>query len=160
MVYSKQVQTLGQKYLLEYEMATHSYILVWKIPWTEKPGRLQSIVAQRVRHDSARMHACAHALHFSSVIQSCPTLCNPMDCSMPGFPVHHQLPELTQIHIPQVSDAIQTSHPLLSPSLPAFNLGQPQGFFQWVRFSYQVATILEFQLQHQPFQWIFRTNFL
>ena len=130
MVYSKQVQTLGQKYLLEYEMATHSDILVWKIPWTEKPGRLQSIVAQRVRHDSACMHACMHALHFSSVVQLCPTLCNPMDCSMPGFRVHHQLPELTQIHIPQVSDAIQTSHPLLSPSPPAFNLGQPQGFFQ------------------------------
>ena len=98
-------------------------------------------------------HACMRArTSFSSVVQLCPTLCNPMDCSMPGFRIHHQLPELTQIHIPQVSDAIQTSHPLLSPSPPAFNLGQPQGFFLCVSFSHQVATILEFQLQHQPFQ--------
>ena len=64
---------------------------------------------------------------FSSVIQSCPTLCNPMDCSMPGCPVHHQLPELTQT---PVGEAIQPSHPLSSPSPPAFNLSQHQGLFQ------------------------------
>ena len=97
---------------------------------------------------------------FSSVAQSCPTLCDPMDCSMPGFPVHHQLPELTQTHIHRVSDAIQPSHPLSSPSPPAFNLSQHQGLFQWVSSSHQVAKILEFQLQHQSFQWIFRTDFL
>ena len=66
---------------------------------------------------------------FSSVAQSCPTLCNPTDCSTPGFPVHHQLPELTQTHVHQVSDAIQPSHPLLSPSPPAFNPSQHQGPF-------------------------------
>ena len=60
--------------------------------------------------------------------QSCPTLCDPMDCSTPDFPVHHQLPELAQIHVHRVSDAIQPSHPLSSPSLPAFNLSQHQGF--------------------------------
>ena len=67
---------------------------------------------------------------FSSVIQSCPTLCNPMDCSMPGCPVHHQLPELTQTCVHRVGDAVQPSHPLLSPSPFAFNLLQHQGLFQ------------------------------
>ena len=69
---------------------------------------------------------------FSSVAQSCLTLCDPMDCSMPGLPVHHQLPECTQIHVHWVSDAIQLSHPLSSPSPPAFNLSQHQGLFKWV----------------------------
>ena len=88
---------------------------------------------------------------FSSVAQSCPTLCNPVDCSMPGFPVHHQLPELAQTHVHRVGDAIQPSHSLLSPSPPAFNVSQHQGLFQWVSFSHQVARVLEFQLQHQSF---------
>ena len=97
---------------------------------------------------------------FSSVAQSCPTLCDPMDCSMPGLPVHCQLPELAQTHVHQVGDAIQPSHPLSSPSLPAFNLPQHQGLFKWISSSNQVARVLEFQLQHQSFQWIFRTDFL
>ena len=99
-------------------------------------------------------------IQFSSVAQSCPTLSNPMDCSTPGFPVLHQLLEFTQTHVHQVSDAIQPSHPLLSPSLPAFNFSQHQGLFKWVSSSHQVAKVLEFQLQHQSFQWIFRTDFL
>ena len=77
--------------------------------------------------------------HASSVTQSCPTLCDPMDCSTPGLPVHHQLPELAQTHIYRVSDAIQPSHPLSSPSPPAFNLSQHQGLFQRVSTSHQVA---------------------
>ena len=97
---------------------------------------------------------------FSSVAQSCPTLCNPMECSMPGFPVHHLLSELAQTHIHRVGDAIQASHPLSSPSPPAFNLSQHQDLFQWVSSSHQVAQVLEFQLQHQSFLWIFRTDFL
>ena len=96
---------------------------------------------------------------FSSVSQSCPTLHNPMDCSISGFPVHHQLLELTQTHVHRVSDAIQPSHLLFSPS-SAFNLSQHQGLFQWVGSSHQVAKVLEFQLQHQSFQWIFRTDLL
>ena len=88
---------------------------------------------------------------FSSVTQSCPTLCDPMDYSTPGFPVHYQLPELTQTHVHRVSDAIQTTHPLLSPSPPAFNLSRQQGLFRWVSSSHQVAKVLEFQLQHQSF---------
>ena len=86
-------------------------------------------------------------------------LCNPMDCSTLGFPVH-QLQELTQTHVHWVSDALQPSHPLLSPSPPAFNLFHHQGLFQWVSSSHQVAKVLAFQLQHQSFQWIFRTDFL
>ena len=69
---------------------------------------------------------------FSSVIQSCVTLCDPMGYSKPGFPVHHQLPEFPQTHVHRVGDAIQPSHPLLSPSPPAFNLSQHQGLFKWV----------------------------
>ena len=84
---------------------------------------------------------------FNSVAQSCLTLCDPMDCSTPGFPVHHQLPELVQTHVHQVSDAVQPSHPLLSPSPPTFNLSQHQGIFQWVNSLHQVTKVLEFQLQ-------------
>ena len=86
--------------------------------------------------------------------------CDSKGCSTPGFSVHHQLSELTQTHVHQVGDGIQPSHPLLSPSSPAFNLSQHQRLFQWVSPSYQVAKVLEFQLQHQSFQWIFRTGFL
>ena len=96
---------------------------------------------------------------FSSVAWSYLTLCDSMDCSTPGFPVHHQLLGLAQTHVHWVGDAIQPSHPLSSPS-PAFNLSQPQGLFQWVSSSHHVAKVLEFQLQHQSFQWIFRTDFL
>ena len=87
------------------------------------------------------------SVQFSSVTQSCLTLCDSMNLSMPGTPVHHQLPEFTQTHVHQVGDAIQQSHPLSSPS-PALNLSQHQGLFQWVSSSHQVATVLEFQLQH------------
>ena len=83
-----------------------------------------------------------------------------MDCSMPGLPVHHQLPEFTQPHVHWIGDAIQPSHPLSSPSPPAFNLSQHQGLFQWVSSSHQVVKVLEFQLQHQSCQWTFRTNCL
>ena len=82
---------------------------------------------------------------FSSVTQSCPTLCNPMNRSTPALPVHHQLPESTQTHVHCVSDTIQPSHPLSSPSPPALNLAQHQGLFQWVSSSHQVAKVLEFQ---------------
>ena len=97
---------------------------------------------------------------FSSVAQSCPTLCDPVNHSTPGLPVHHQLPEFTQTHIHWVGDAIQPSHPLSSPFPPAPNPSQHQGLFQWVSSLHQVAKVLEFQLQHQSFQWTFRTDFL
>ena len=86
------------------------------------------------------------SVQFSPVVQSCPTLCDHMNCSMPGLPVHHQLPEFIQTHVHRVGDAIQPSHPLLSPSPPAPNPSQHQSLFQWVNSSHEVAKVLEFQL--------------
>ena len=158
-------------------MATHSSTLAWKIPWTKEPHRLQSMGSQRVGHNWAtslflffkkngifvqwnfRQKNMNSSVQFSPSVTS--DFCDPMECSTPGFPVHHQLPELAQTHVHHVSDAIQPSHPLSSPSAPAFNLSQHQGLFKWVSSLHQVAKILEFQLQHhQSFQWIFRTDLL
>ena len=99
------------------------------------------------------------------MIQLCPTLCDPMDCSMPGFPVLHYILKFAQIHVHtwwyhQVNDTIQLFHPLLSPSPPALNLFQHQGLFQWVGSLHQVVKVLEFQLQPQSFQWIFNVDLL
>ena len=96
----------------------------------------------------------------ANLLQSCPTLCNSMNRSTPGLPVHHQLPEFTQTHVHRVGDAIQPSHPLSSPSPPAPSPSQHQGLFQWVSSSNKVAKVLEFQLQHQSFQWTLRTDLL
>ena len=92
-----------------------------------------------------------YCLCTRSVAQSCLTICDPMNCSTPGFPVLHHLPEFDQTLVYWVSDAIQPSHPLPSPSPPAFNLSQHWDLFQWVGSSNQVAQILELQLQHQFF---------
>ena len=94
----------------------------------------------------------------SSVTQSCPTLCNPMNGSTPGLSVHHQLLEFTQTHVHRVSDSIQPSHPLSPPSPPALNLSQHQSLFKWVSSLHRVAKVLEFQLQHQSLTWAHRTN--
>ena len=95
-----------------------------------------------------------------SVAQSCLTLCDPMDCSTPDFPVLHQLLELAQTHVHPVGDAILPSHPLSPSSPPAFSLSQHQGVFQWASSLHQVAKVWEVQLQHQSSQWIFRVDFL
>ena len=95
-----------------------------------------------------------------SVTQLCATLCDPMNRSMPGLPVHYQFLEFTQTHVHQVSDAIQPSHPLSSPSPPAPNPAQHQSLFQWVNSSEEVAKLLEFQLKHHSFQWTPRTDLL
>ena len=101
------------------------------------------------------------SIQFSSVQSLSPVwLCDPMNCSTPSLPIQHQLPEITQTHVHWVSDVIQPSHPLSSLSPLAFNLSQHQGLFKWVSSSHQVAKVLEFQLQHQSFQWTFRTDFL
>ena len=101
-------------------------------------GPLWSFWKTKTRYESS--------VQFSSVAQSCPTLCNPMNHSTPGLPVYHQLPESTQTHVHQIGDAIQPSHLLSSPSPPALNLSQHQGLFKWVSSSHQVAKVLEFQL--------------
>ena len=99
-------------------------------------------------------------VQFNSVAQSCPTLCDPMNHSTPGLPVHHQHAESTHTHVHWVGDAIQPSHPLPSPFPPALTLSQHQGLFQWVNPSHEVAKVLELQLQHQSFQWTPRTDLL
>ena len=92
--------------------------------------------------------ACSRSfsVQFTSVAQLCPTLCNPMDSSMPGLPVHYQLPEFTQTHVHGVGDAIQPSYPLSSPSPPTFNLSQHQGLFKWVSSSHQMARSFSFRI--------------
>ena len=105
--------------------------------------------------DQKHMQICSKLNAISSVqLLSRVWLCDPMDCSTPGFPVHNQLPELALTHVHQVGDAIQPSNPLSSPSPPAYNLSQHQGLFQKVSSSHQVAKVLEFQLQHQSTQWM------
>ena len=91
-------------------------------------------------------------MSVSSAAQLCPTLCNPINCSTPCLPIHHQLPEFTQTHIYRVGDAIQPSHPLSSPSPPAPNPSQHHSLFQWVNSLHEVAKVLEFQLQHHSFE--------
>ena len=149
------VQSLDWEHPLEKGMATHFSIFAWKIPWTEELGRLQSTRSQGVGHNWGAK--CTHT--FSSVTQPCLILCDPVDCSTPGLPVHHQLLGFTQTPVHHVGDAIQPSHSLSSLS-PTFSLSQLQGLYQWDSSSHQVARVLEFRLQHQSFQWIIRTNFL
>ena len=117
--------------------------------WATREVHIKLYLAQEREHHQ-----------FSSVTQLCSTLWDPMDCSTPGLPVHHQLLEFTQTHVHWVSDAIQPSHPPLSPSPPTFNLSQQQAFFQWITSSHRVARGLVFPLHHQSFQWIFKTDFL
>ena len=100
-----------------------------------------------------------HVAVCCSITQSCPTLWDPMNSNTPGFPVLHHLLEFAQTHVRWVGDAIQPSHPLSSPSPPAFNPSQHQGLFQWVGSLHQMAKILELQLQHQSLQWMFRIDF-
>ena len=112
--------------------------LIWLSDWTELT--LLFLVYW------GRKELMFSSIQFSSVTQSCLTLCDPMNRSTPGLPVHHQLPEFTQTHVQRVSDAIQPAHPLLSPSPPAPNPSQHQSLFQWVNSSHEVAKVLEFQL--------------
>ena len=100
------------------------------------------------------------AFQFSSVAQSCPAFCDPVDCSMPGFPVLCHLAELAQTHVHWVSEVMQPSNPLSSSSPPSINLSQHQGLFKWVSSFHQVVKVLEFHLQHQSFQWICRTDLI
>ena len=140
---------------LEKEMATHSSALAWRIPGTGEPGGLPSIGSHSIGHDWSDLAVRHHGLqrlrlpcpsflpvHFSSVSQSCPTLCDPMNHSTLGLPVLHQLLEFTPTHVHWVGDAIQPSHPLFSPSPSVFNLSQHRGLFEWVSSSHQVAKIL------------------
>ena len=113
--------------------------------------------------ESGKQRSPAACSWYFVIVQSLshvPTLWDLMDYSMPDFPVLHYLPEFAQTDVHWISDAIQPSHPLSLPSPPALNLSQHQRLFQWVGSSHQVAKVLEFKLQHQSFQWIFRTDIL
>ena len=144
----KHVWFLGPEDPLEKGMATHSSILAWRIPRTEEPGRLQSMGSKRDRYDWM-------ANIFTSVQFSCSVVsdCNPMNRSMPGLPVHNQLPEFTQTCIHWVSDAIQPSHPLLPPSPPALNPSQHQSLFQWVNSSALASFLPKKSQGWSPSEW-------
>ena len=128
--------------------------------------RVGKVCTKRLEGDLRSYRDCRHAyslladaaaiasVQFSSVAQSCPTLCDPMNRSTPGLPVPHQLPEFTQTHVHRVSDAIQPSHPLSSPSPPAPNSSKHQSLFQWVNCSHEVAKVLEFPDPTQPVSWL------
>ena len=136
---------------------------IWQYILASSPGRFMELFLTIIFiFCSCIVSHCVDipSVQFSLVAQSCLTLCDPMNCSMPELPVHHQLPESTQTHVRWVSDAIQPSHPLSSPSPPALNLSQHQGLFQWVSSSRRMAKVLELQLRHRSFKWIFRTDFL
>ena len=152
------VPSLGREDTLEKEMATHSSTLAWKTPWTEEPSGLQSqgLAKSWTQLSDKYCTFLFTFIQFNSVTQLCLILCDPMDCSTPGFPFITNY----QTHVHQVSDAIQPSHLLLPSSAPASNLSQHQTLFQWVSSSHQVAKVLEFQLQRQSFQCIFRLDFL
>ena len=99
--------------------------------------------------DKVRLSLAEHSVQFSSVAQACPTLCDPMDCKTPGLPVYHHLPEFTQTHAHQVGDAIQPSHPLLSPP-PTLNISQHQCLFKWVSSLHQVGKYWSFSFNIIP----------
>ena len=153
------VQSLSQKDAQQKEMATHSDILTWRTSMDRGAWWVKTIGSQRVGHKWSDLAQNWH-IQFCSVTQLCLTLCDPMNRSTPGLPVHHQLPEATQTHVHWVGDAIQPSHPLSSPSPPALNLSQHQGLYTWVSSLHQVAKVLEFQFQHQSFQWTPGTDLL
>ena len=127
---------------------------MYSLPWWRSGGKdsacnageLGSIPRQATVHGVAKSQTWLSSVQFSSVAQLCPTLCDPMNHSTSGLPVHHQLPEFTQTHVHQVSDAIQPSHPLSFPSPPAPNPSQHHSLFQWINSSHEVAKVLEFQL--------------
>ena len=129
------------------------HVQLYATPWTAaRQTSLSFTISQSLLKLIFTEEQCKDqplSLQVSSVPQSCLTLCDPMDCSILGFPVHYQLLELPQTHVLWVGNAIQPSHPLLSPSPPAFNLSQHQGLFQWVSSLHEVAKVLELQLQHQ-----------
>ena len=148
------VKIKSQKNMISPETLWKSF----KNSFTEKQGKgkgyekLAQTFCKQIKEKLILFLMKCTYIQFSSVAQSCLTLCNPMNHSMPGLPVHHQLPESTQTHVHRVDDAIQPSHHLSSPSPPALTLSQHQGLFKWVSSSCQVAKVLEFQLQHQTFQ--------
>ena len=130
------------------EWVATSFSMVSSQPRDQNQVSCFSCIGRWVLYHWATWEVPLEFYQFSSVTQSCPTLCDPVDCSTPGIPVHHQLLELAQIHVHWVGDAIQPYLPLSSPSPPALNRSPHQGLFKWVGSSHQVAKVLELQLHH------------
>ena len=127
-----------------------------------RPCLINNLKSLDYNYNAGGIFPCCFFSYLESVqfIQSCPTLCDPMNHSTPGLPIHYKFPEYTQTHAHRVGDAIKASHPLSSPSPLAPNTSQHQGLFQWINPSHEVAKVLEFQLQHHSFQWTPRTYLL
>ena len=148
------------------EKAVHTFYFLFSA-WASKPMHVlfrDELMAVNKFSNECDLGNWKREIGRDSVQFSCSVVsdsfCHPMNWSTPGFPVHHQLLGFAQTHVHQVGDAIHPSHPLSSPSPPAFSLSQIQGLFQWVSSSHQVAKVLEFQLRHQCFQWTPRTDLL
>ena len=159
----------AETYLLVGNVNSISQSVVDQVLQKLDPGLFPLIIL--VPHIRCKSHLCQHTIVLPmgrmlkyccccSIIKSYPTLCHPMDYSMPGFPVLHYLLEFAQTHVHWADGAIQSSHHLSPPSPPAFSLSQHQGLSQWISSLHQVTKVLELQLQHQSFQWIFRVGFL
>ena len=123
----------------------HSGLISFSMDWLDLLA-VQGTLRSFLQHHSSKASILQHSVQFSSVTQSCLTLCDPINCSTPVLPVHHQLLQFTKTHVHRIGDAIQPSHPLLSPFPPAPNPSQHQSLFQWVNSSHEVAKVLEFQL--------------
>ena len=119
-------------------------------PGIEPSSLVYPELAEGLFTTTTTLEATQKSVQFSAVTRLCSTLCNPMDCGMPGLPVYHRLPEFTQTHVHWVSDAIQPSHPLSSPSPPPFNLSQNQGLFRWISSLHQVAKYWSFNFSISP----------
>ena len=152
-------RTKGKIYILLYHKIIFSKLFRYQVVCTYKWGtntriRLSSPQgAQRITLlilDTISNYAIKNFIQLSSVAHSCPTLCDPMNRSTPGLTVYHHLSEFTQTHVHWVSDAIQPSHPLSSPSPPALNLSHHQGLFQWVNSSHEEAKLLSFSFSISP----------
>ena len=148
---------LNYLHLIFVYLYKHTYILLVLFLWRTVTNRAKSNIHYFLENNKNSM---AEMIQFSSVAQSCPTLCDPMSCSTLGLPVQHQLPESTQTHVHCIGDAIQPSHPLSSPSPLVLNLSQHQDLLKWVSSSHQAAKVLEFQLQYQSLQWTPRNDLL
>ena len=147
----------ANNYLLSLREECVDFSLCSKFPW--RIGRGSSVMVIQLPQLIKQMVSFLKGIRSVQFSHSVMSDYDPMDCSTPRFPVYHKSLELAQTHVHHISDAFQASHPLSSPPL-AFNLPHHQGLLQWVSSLHQVAKVLEFQLQYQSFQWIFRTDFL
>ena len=144
---------IQEQYLCDTNCPWESKMKIARKVWGKKKFNKMALALNTFSNTSINQNnKNVSSVQLSSVTQSCPSLWDPKNRSMPGLPVHHQLPEFTQTHVHRVGDAIQPSHPLLSTSPPAPNPSQHQSLFQWINSAHEVAKVLEFQPQHHSLQ--------